>query len=139
MTQECRPGGETWDVTTLELREELPVIERQQVQSGQVSFRREVRVRTETVTLELRFETLRIEVGPGEAAVYLGDVLLQPGEVREVLLYDERLMVSKHPYVTEEVKISKRAVTEVQETRLNLSYEVLVTDQTGSQTPTPAP
>lgn len=122
-------------IGTIELREELPVIRREQVRTGQVSFRREVQMRTETVTMELRRETLVIEVQPGEAAVYFGDELLQPGETREIVLYDEQASVSKQPFVTEEVRIGKRVVTEQQETMLELGYEVLVSDRTEEAVP----
>ena len=121
---------QTVEVGVLELREELPVIVKESVLAGQVSIRREVQTRTETVVMELTRETLRIEVGAGQAAVYLGDELLQPGESREVLLYDEQVVVSKQPYVTQEVRVGKRTVTERTEYPLELQYEELVVDRT---------
>jgi uncharacterized protein (TIGR02271 family) len=117
-------------VGVLELREELPVIVRSSVLAGQVSIQREVLTRTETVVMELTRETLRIEVGEGQAAVYLGDELIRPGESREVLLYDEQVVVSKQPYVTQEVRVSKRTVTERSEYPLELQYEELVVNRT---------
>ena len=128
-TAETRPP-QVVQVGVLELREELPVIVRESVLAGQVSIQREVRVRTETVVMELTRETLRIEVGVGQAAVYLGDELIRPGESREVLLYDEQVLVSKQPYVTQEVRVSKRTVTERAEYPLELQYEELVVDRT---------
>jgi uncharacterized protein (TIGR02271 family) len=114
---------------TLELREEVLSVVKEQLQTGQVSFSRNVETRTETVSVELRRETLAISVQPGTAAVYLDDELLQPGETREVLLYDEQAVVSKAPFVTEEVHISKRVVTEHQQQEVALQYEVLVVDE----------
>lgn len=121
---------QTIEVGVLELREELPVIVRESVLAGQVTVHREVLTRTETVVMELTRETLRIEVGVGQAAVYLGDELIRPGESREVLLYDERVVVSKQPYVTQEVRVSKRTVTERAEYPLELQYEELVVNRT---------
>lgn len=117
-------------VGVLELREELPVIVRSSVLAGQVSIQREVLTRTETIVMELTRETLRIEVGEGQAAVYLGDELIRPGESREVLLYDEQVVVSKQPYLTQEVRVSKRTVTERSEYPLDLQYEELVVNRT---------
>lgn len=120
----------TVQVGVLELREELPVIVRESVLAGQVNVRREVRTRTETVVMELTRETLHIEVIAGQAAVYLGDELLQAGENREVVLYDEQVVVSKQAYITQEVRVSKRTVTERSEYPLELQREELVVDRT---------
>ena len=134
--QKSQAALSTTDVTRigiLELREELPVLTREKIQTGQVSFRREVRVKTETVILELQRETLVIEVRPGEGTVLIGDEPLQPGETREILLHDERAVVTKQPYVTEEVLIGKRTVTEVHQESIDLQYETLVTEQSGTE------
>jgi len=120
---------ETVQVGTLELREEMLEIVKERVRTGQVSFRREVQTRTETVTTELRRETLVIEVNTGAAEVYFGGELLQAGETREVLLYDEHAVVNKVPYVTEEVQIGKQTITEQQQHEVELKYEVLVVDE----------
>ena len=117
-------------VGVLELREELPVIVKESVLAGQVTVQREVLTRTETVVMELTRETLRITVGAGQAAVYLGDELIRPGESREVLLYDEQVVVSKQAYVTQEVRVSKQTVTERAEYPLELQYEELVVNRT---------
>ncbi|MGY2895641.1 YsnF/AvaK domain-containing protein [Deinococcus sp. UYEF24] len=133
------PGAQRVDtgiqqIGTLELREEVLSVIKEQVQTGQVSFSRKVETRTETVTTELRRETLIITLRPGSAQVYLGDDLLQPGETREVLLYDEQATLTKTPMVTEEVHISKRVVTEHQQQQVDLQYEVLVVEEQGALT-----
>ena len=122
-------SGPVTPVGTLELREEVLEIVKERVRTGQVSFQREVQIRTETVTTELRRETLVIEVGTGAAEVYFGGELLPAGETREVLLYDEQTVVSKVPYVTEEVRIGKQTVTEQQHHEVELKYEVLFVDE----------
>ncbi|WP_407572890.1 YsnF/AvaK domain-containing protein [Deinococcus altitudinis] len=130
--QKLQAAPPTTDVTRigiLELREEVPLLTKVKVQTGQVSFQREVRTRTETVILELQCETLVIEVRSGEGTVFIGDEPLQPGETREVLLYDERAVVTKQPYVMEEVLIGKRTVTETHHESIDLQYETLVTEQ----------
>jgi len=137
MDKDMKPQGvadlpttsETVQVGVLELREEVLSISKTQVQTGQVQFRREVKTRTETITTELKRETLVIEVSTGAAAVYFGGELLQAGETREVLLYDEHAVVNKVPYVTEEVRIEKQTVTEQQHHEIELKYEVLVVDE----------
>ena len=119
---------------TLELREEVLSVVRERVQTGQLIFNRKVETKTETVITELRRETLLISVKPGAAAVYLGEEPLQPGETREMLLYDEQVTVTKAPFVTEEVHIGKRVVSEHQRQQVDLQYEVLVVDEQGTST-----
>ena len=113
----------------LELREERAQVEREQVSAGSVTVRRDVLVRTETVVVELRRETMVIEILPGSPAVYFGEELLQPGESRELLLYDEQAVVSKVTVVSEEVHVGKRSVTESRQSSVDLNYEVLVVEQ----------
>ena len=113
----------------LELREERALVEREQVSAGSVTVRRDLRVRTETVVVELRREVLVIETRPGGPAVYFGEELLYPGESRELVLYDEQAVITKVPFVTEEVHIGKRSVTESHESSVDLNYEVLVVEQ----------
>jgi len=126
--------AEVQQIGTLELREEVLSVIKEQVQTGQVSFSRKVETRTETVTTELRRETLIITVHPGSAQVYFGDDLLQPGQTREVLLYDEQVTFTKTPTVTEEVHIGKRIVTEHQQQQVDLQYEVLVVNEHSAST-----
>ena len=133
MDEGLKPQGvsttsETVQVGVLELREEVLSINKEQVQTGQVRFRREVRMRTETVTTELKRETLVIQVGPGSGEVFFNGEQLKEGETREVLLYDEQTVVNKVPYVTEEVHIGKQVVTEHHQQQVELKYEVLVTE-----------
>ena len=113
----------------LELRKERALVEREQVSAGSVTVRRDLRVRTETVVVELRREVLVIETRPGGPAVYFGEELLYPGESRELVLYDEQAVITKVPFVTEEVHIGKRSVTESHESSVDLNYEVLVVEQ----------
>lgn len=119
----------------LELREEVIEIRRERRSAGAISFRREVQTRTETVTTELRREVLIIETQPGGPEVLLDGEVLQPGETREVVLYDEQTVVSKAPFVTEEVRIGRRAVVSTQQQDIELRHEVLVVDE---EPPTPA-
>ncbi len=115
----------------LELREERALVEREQVSAGSVTVRRDLRVRTETVVVELRREVLVIETRPGGPAVYFGEELLHPGESRELVLYDEQAVVSKVAFVSEEVHVGKRSVTESRQSSVDLNYEVLVVEQQG--------
>ena len=129
VTGEIRNDGHIQAVATLELREERAVWQQERVLAGQVQVRREVQTRTETVSTELRREVLIIEASPGGPAVYVGDQLLQPGEQREIVLYDEQATLQKVPYVVEEVRIGKRTVTERHEAQVELRREVLVVEE----------
>jgi len=133
MDEELKPRSvsttsETVQVGVLELREEMLQISKEQVHTGQVQFRREVKTRIETVTTELKRETLVIEIRPGSGEVFFNGELLKAGETKEVLLYDEHAVVDKLPYVTEEVHIGKQVITEQHQQQVELHYEVLVTE-----------
>ena len=121
----------------LELREERAQVEREQVSAGSVTVRRDVLVRTETVVVELRREVLVIETRPGGPAVYFGEELLHPGESRELVLYDEQAVVTKVAFVSEEVHVGKRSVTESHTSSVDLNYEVLVVEQQAGEAQKP--
>ena len=121
--------GDLQAVARLELREERAHVEKDRFVQQHLNFRREVRTRTETHTAELRSEVLVIGLAPGEAAVRIGDHLLQPGENYELLLYNERLRVEKQPYLSEVVEIGKQMVSEARALEVQLDYEVLTVEE----------
>lgn len=116
-------------VARLELREERAQLDVDRFVQQHLTFKREVRTRTETHTAELRSEVLVISLADGEAAVRIGDHDLQPGESFELLLYNERLEVSKRPYLSEIVEIGKQTVAVQRSVAVDLQYEVLTVEE----------
>lgn len=109
----------------LELRAEQAVVEKQRVAAGSVVVRRELRHRTEQLTVELLSEVLVLEARPGAVGVTVDGVPLAPGETREITLSREEAHVEKRVAVTETVDIFKRR-REVQRTLpVELAYEEL--------------
>ncbi|MFC6659600.1 YsnF/AvaK domain-containing protein [Deinococcus multiflagellatus] len=101
--------------------------------AGQVQIGKHVETRTENVTVPLEREEIVIERHVvSDARPVSGNVTLGAGtETVEVTLEAERANVSKQAYVTEEVEIGKRTVTEQQTVTETIGREVLDVNQNG--------
>ncbi|GGR18893.1 YsnF/AvaK domain-containing protein [Deinococcus ruber] len=127
--QDMSVPGTVVPLARLELREERAQVDIDRFVQQHLTFRREVRTRTETHTAELRSEVLLITLQEGEAAVRIGDHDLKPGETFELLLYNERLDIQKRPYLSEIVEIGKQTVNETRAVAVDLNYEVLTVEE----------
>ncbi len=129
-------GSDTRGDTTIELREERLIVEKEREVAGRVSFTRELRRETVQVPVELVTEVLVIEHladGPAgnEAVILLDDTPLAPGERRELLVYREEAHIEKRVVVREQVQISKRQVVETRRFEATLGREELVVHPQG--------
>ncbi|MDR6221071.1 DUF2382 domain-containing protein [Deinococcus soli (ex Cha et al. 2016)] len=117
----------------LQLLEERLQVNKDRYVAGQVEIGKHVETRTENVTVGLEREELVIERRPvSEARPVDGSVTLGEGtETVRVDLEAERADVSKQAYVTEEVEIGKRTVTEQQTVTETVGREVLDVNQSG--------
>ncbi|MHA0044073.1 PRC and DUF2382 domain-containing protein [Deinococcus sp. PEB2-63] len=117
----------------LQLLEERLQVNKDRYVAGQVEIGKHVETRTENVTVGLEREELVIERRPvSEARPVAGSVTLGEGtETVRVDLEAERADVSKQAYVTEEVEIGKRTVTEQQTVTETVGREVLDVNQSG--------
>ncbi len=117
----------------LQLLEERLQVNKDRYVAGQVEIGKHVETRTENVTVGLEREELVIERRPvSEARPVNGPVTLGEGtETVRVDLEAERADVSKQAYVTEEVEIGKRTVTEQQTVTETVGREVLDVNQSG--------
>ncbi|GAA5533990.1 PRC and DUF2382 domain-containing protein [Deinococcus aluminii] len=117
----------------LRLLEERLLVNKQRYVAGQVEIGKRVETRTEQVQVPLQREEVVIErhavTDPRPVA---GNVTLgaAQGTVR-VDLEAERARVEKQAFVTEEVEIGKRTVTETQQVTETVGREVLDVHQTG--------
>lgn len=117
----------------LQLLEERLQVNKDRYVAGQVEIGKHVETRTENVTVGLEREEIVIERRPvSEARPVDGSVTLGEGtETVRVDLEAERADVSKQAYVTEEVEIGKRTVTEQQTVTETVGREVLDVNQSG--------
>ncbi|WP_295813815.1 DUF2382 domain-containing protein [uncultured Deinococcus sp.] len=113
-------------VGTLELREERLTISRRRELSGQVEVRRERRVRTETVTIDLVSEVLVLSVKAGAGTVMVDGLPLEPGTVRELELYREEAVPGKEVVVTQDIDLVRERVVQTTTQQIELAYEELV-------------
>ena len=113
-------------VGTLELREERLTISRRRELSGQVEVRRERRVRTETVTIDLVSEVLVLSVKAGAGTVMVDGLPLEPGTVRELELYREEAVHGKEVVVTQDIDLVRERVVQTTTQQIELAYEELV-------------
>ena len=115
----------------LELAEERLRVEKEEVQAGLVRVRKVVREWTERIDVPLREERLVLEILPGSGAVTIDGRLMEPGDVLEVPLLEERASAIKETVVSEDVVIRKETI-EVEETfQERLRREELVVDGDG--------
>ncbi|SMB95956.1 PRC and DUF2382 domain-containing protein [Deinococcus hopiensis] len=117
----------------LRLLEERLSVNKERYLAGQVQIGKHVETHTETVNVPVQREEIVIERhAVTDARPVDGDVSLSSGsETVRVELEAERVDVQKQAFVTEEVEIGKRAVTEQQTVTETVGREVLDVNQTG--------
>ena len=116
----------------LQLLEERLVVNKDKFKAGSVQIGKRVETHQETVQVPLTREEVVIErhaVTDGRPVE--GAVLGAASQTMTVDLEAERANVSKQAYVTEEVSLGKRAVTETQTVTETIGKEVLEVNKTG--------
>ena len=119
----------------LQLLEERLVVNKDRFKAGSVQIGKRVETHTETVNVPLQREEVVIErhaVSDGRPVD--GAVLGAASQTMSVDLEAERANVSKQAYVTEEVSLGKRTVTENQQVTETVGKEVLEVNKTGDVT-----
>ncbi len=116
----------------LQLLEERLVVNKDRFVAGSVEIGKHVETHTENVSVPLQREEVVIERRPvTDARPVEGAVLGADNATMHVDLEAERANVSKQAYVTEEIGIGKRAVTETQTVTETVGREVLDVNKTG--------
>ncbi|WP_426449507.1 YsnF/AvaK domain-containing protein [Paenibacillus sp. S-38] len=124
------PLNETEEERELRLREERLQVDKQRVQSGEVSVRKEVIEEQQTINVPVSREEVYIErrdVTDGRT----DNTPLGEDEVIRIPVTEERVEVTKKPVVTGEVAIGKREVTENRQVSDTVKREEAVIDSTG--------
>jgi uncharacterized protein (TIGR02271 family) len=113
------------------LLSEVLRVNKQRVQSGEVSLRKEVRTENQTIEVPVTHEELVIERVASEGRNATAGQIGSDQEIR-VPLSEERVSVEKTPVVREEVRVGKRQVQDTQTVSDNVRHEELeVDDKTG--------
>nr|WP_245557954.1 DUF2382 domain-containing protein [Deinococcus apachensis] len=116
----------------LQLLEERLMVNKERFQAGAVEIGKHVVTHQETVNVPLQREEVVIERhAVTDARPVEGAVLGAASETMRVDLEAERANVQKQAYVTEEVEIGKRTVTETQTVTETVGREVLDVNKTG--------
>lgn len=99
------------------LHEEQLNVEKQAVQTGEVSLHKEVITETKSIDVPVTREEVIIErhaVAPGQVSASGIDLDSAQDQVIRVPVMEEQVTVEKTPVVTEEISLGKREVTETQ-------------------------
>lgn len=116
----------------LQLLEERLMVNKERFRAGSVEIGKRVETHQETVNVGLQREEVVIERhAVSDARPVEGAVLGAANETLRVDLEAERAQVAKQAYVTEEVEIGKRTVTETQQVTETVGREVLEVNKTG--------
>lgn len=117
---------------TLKLLEERLMINKERFVAGSVDVSKRVETRQENVNVDLKREEVIIERhAVTDARPVEGAVLGADSQTLRVDLEAERANVSKQAFVTEEVTVGKREVTDSQTVTDTVSREVLEVNKTG--------
>ena len=116
----------------LQLLEERLVVNKDRFKAGSVQIGKRVETHQESVSVPLQREEVVIERhAVSDARPVEGVVLGEGTQTMNVDLEAERANVSKQAYVTEEISVGKRAVTETQTVTDTVGREVLDVNKTG--------
>lgn len=116
----------------LQLLEERLTVNKDRFQAGTVEIGKHVETRQETMNVPLQREEVVIERHVvTDARPVEGAVLGAASETMRVDLEAERANVSKQAFVTEEIEVGKRTVTETQTVTETVGREVLDVNKTG--------
>ena len=122
------------DQQAMRLREEQLNVNKQQVQSGEVSLGKNVVEEQKTVNVPVTHEEVYIENRPASGNVTDDGTPIGEGENIRVPVSEERVNVSKDTVTTGEVSIGKRAVQENQQVTDTVRREEARLDQSGNPT-----
>jgi uncharacterized protein (TIGR02271 family) len=119
-------------VPPLQLREERVQVATEPVEVGRVRLSKRVREWTETLEVPLRREDLVLEVLPGSGVVRIDGRDLQPGEVVELPLIQERATAVKEMVVSEDVHVRTVSTEVAERIPVTLQREELVVEPAGA-------
>jgi len=113
---------ETCDAKTMKLHEERLRAHKENVQTGEVTLRKETTIEHKTIEVPVKKEEVVVERrAVGGAVASAAD--LKDGEVIRVPVSEEQVRVEKTPVVTEEVSLKKRVVEDTKKVDADVRKE----------------
>jgi len=131
-TRDANYANETDTQRPMRLREEQLNVNKQQVQSGEVTLSKNVVEEQKTVNVPVSHEEVYIENRPVSGNVTNDNTPIGGDENIRVPVTEERVNVSKDTVTTGEVSIGKRAVQENQQVTDTVRREEARLDQSGN-------
>ncbi len=113
---------------TIQLREERLKVDKTSVKTGEVHVGKRVVTEHRTIDVPVEREEVVIERRPASGRAARGDIA---DEEIVVPVKEERVTVSKHPVVTEEVSVGKRKVQDTRHVDETVRKEELAVDEEG--------
>jgi len=120
---------ETADAKTMKLHEERLRARKENVQTGEVTLRKEMTVEHKNIEVPVRKEEVIVERRPASGTASAAD--LKEGEVIRVPVSEEQVHVEKTPVVTEEVSVKKRVVEDKKTVGADVRKENVKVDPKG--------
>ena len=111
------------ETRSVPLRAEVLHAEKQRVQSGEVRFHKEIVTEEQSIDVTVKHEEVHILHHPLEKG-RIADTPIGADETLRIPVSEERVHVTKVPYVTEEVSLGKRAVEETRQITGTVRREV---------------
>jgi uncharacterized protein (TIGR02271 family) len=102
---------------TIQVKEERLHAEKRPVETGEVRVRKEVHTETKTLEVPVQREEVIIERRPGHGQIAAEGISasdVREGEEIRIPVREEKVDVTKHAVVTEEVKVGKRVVQDTE-------------------------
>jgi len=112
----------------IQLREEQLRADKEQVNTGEVKVRKEVRTEHKQINVPVEHEEVVVERRPARGGRASGDMKAE--EIR-IPVKEERVKVTKEPVVREEVSIGKRKVRDNRTVSGDVRKEEMVVDSSG--------
>lgn len=113
----------------IELLKEVLRVNKQKVQSGEVTLRKEVITENQTIEVPLTHEEIVIERHPVEGRETQGTI--EAGQEIRVPLSEEQVTVEKRAVVVEEISVGKREIEETERVSDSVREEKLIVDRQG--------
>ncbi|HEX2171885.1 MAG TPA: YsnF/AvaK domain-containing protein [Dehalococcoidia bacterium] len=110
---ETQSQGRTESPRTIELREEVLVPHKQQVEAGEVRLTKDVTAEQRSVEVPVTREEVMVERHAVDRRPASGDIG-ESSEVIDVPVYEERASADKQTFVREEVSLGKRVVQDTE-------------------------
>lgn len=127
--EQARPAIQDAYERTLQLAEEELHVEKEQVKTGEVKIRKEVRTEVKTIDVPIEHEEVVIERRPARGKS--GAKPVGKSEEIRIPVSEEQISVTKTPVVKEEVTVRKRKVQEKKQVSDTVRSEEAVIDQEG--------